>query len=185
VDESADWSSLCKNTTKELISREFLGALPYTNRTGKIISDYPPLTYRYVTNRVNAVCVRLDGLEHAFERPLVLDASREYFIQGPGTLSADIRSKGGEVRLHLKNCFLFNRSTVPIDKAGLRYVFEGGGYLNFTEQNELPRFVVNKHIEDFDYAYDAIRFKGPRTKAELDRERTLEIQGMLLRDVSR
>ena len=68
---------------------------------------------------------------------------------------------GGIVRVHLKNCYLFNRSAVSIDKANIRYVFEGGAYLNFTKQDEVPRSVINEHIEEFDGANNVIDYKGP------------------------
>ena len=50
---------------------------------------------------------------------------------------------------------------MSIDKANIRYVFEGGAYLNFTEQNELPRAVINDHIEEFDGSNNVIDYKGP------------------------
>ena len=50
---------------------------------------------------------------------------------------------------------------MPIDKANIRYVFEGGAYLNFTEQDEAPRSVINEHIEEFDGANNVIDYKGP------------------------
>lgn len=114
--------------------------------------------------------------------PIVLSASREYFIEGPGILAANIQAAGGIARVHLMNCYFFNRSAVPIDKANIRYVFEGGAYLNFTEQDERPRSVVNAHIENFDGAYDEIRFKGPTTHEGLNKIRNEESWKLLNRD---
>lgn len=182
ADEAAAWAALCHNTATNVITRELLSERLYTNRIGKTQSIIPLQSYRYITNRVEAVLVRLKGKAKEFACPLVLDAAHEYFVEGPGTLAADLQAQGGEVRLHLKNCFLFNRSTVPADKAGIRYVFEGGAYLNFTEQDEGSQPPQTAYTEDFDRTTDTIRFKGPTTKQGLDRLRKDEIRYQLNRD---
>jgi len=168
------WQALCENTTTNLVVKELAYERLLTNRVGNSTMVAPERAYRQVQKLTDVTLVRLNGKTNEFARTIVLDASREYFIEGPGILSANFKAKGGMVRVHLKNCFLFNSSTVPIDKANIRYVFEGGAYLNFTDQDESPRSVVNAHIEEFDGAYDLIRFRGPSTKESLDREREAE-----------
>ena len=165
------WASLCENVTTNLVVKELAWERLVTNQVGNSTTIIPERAYRQIQKQVNATIVRLKGQTNDFGRPLVLDASREYFVEGPGILAADIQAKGGTVRVHLKNCFLFNRSSVPIDKANIRYVFEGGAYLNFTALDEPPRSVVNACIEEFDGAFDILRFKGPMSGEELARER--------------
>ena len=123
----------------------------------------------------NKVQIQLPSEDVAFSYPLELEGGREYFVQGPGKLLADMRA-ATPVRVHLKNCFLFNSSTVSVDKANIRYVFQGGGYLNFTALDEPPRSVLNSQIENFDLFYDEICFKGPMTSQGLERLRRERIQ---------
>ena len=123
----------------------------------------PERAYRQVKKATEATLVRLNGVTNKFTRPLILDASREYFIEGPGILAADLQARGGQVRVHLKNCFVFNRSALPVDRAGIRYVFEGGASLNFTNQDKPLHASVNDYIEGFDGAYDEIRFRDSVT----------------------
>ena len=156
------WHALCENVTTNLVVRELVWEQLTTNMMGGVMLVVPERAYREVVKRQSATLVRVNGRTNEFARPIWLDASREYFIEGPGILAADLRVEGdASVRVHLKNCFLFNRSTVPIDKAGICYVFEGGAYLGFVNQDKLPLSVVNEHIEDFDGALDEIRFKEP------------------------
>lgn len=165
------WHALCEPMVLETTVREPVSLSSVAGRVGKMAKVTPTHAYREVRKHIRAIRVRLNGEENCFSRPLRLDSSRDYFIEGPGLLSADIRSAGGTARLHLKNCFLFNRSTVPVDQAGIQYVFEGGAYLNFTEQDEVPHSLLNRHLEGFDGAVDLIRFRGPLTPQEVDRNR--------------
>lgn len=173
------WSALCENVTTNLVIKELAWERLVTNKIGNSTMVLPERAHRQVQKPTAATIVRLKGQTNDFARPLVLDASREYFVEGPGILVAEIQAKGGTVRVHLKNCFLFNRSSVPIDKAGIRYVFEGGAYLNFTSLDEQPRSVINACIEEFDGAFDVIRFKGPTSRKELEREREAESRALL------
>lgn len=155
------WRSLCENVTTNLVVKELAWERLVTNEVGNSTMVVPERAYRQVQRPSDITIVRLNGKTNEFDRPIVLDASREYFIEGPGILAANIQAAGGVVRVHLKNCYLFNRSAMPIDKANIRYVFEGGAYLNFTEQDEAPRSVINEHIEEFDGANNVIDYKGP------------------------
>lgn len=155
------WRSLCENVTTNLVVKELAWERLVTNKVGNSTMVVPERAYRQVQRPSDITIVRLNGKTNEFDRPIVLDASREYFIEGPGILAANIQAVGGIVRVHMKNCYFFNRSAMPIDKANIRYVFEGGAYLNFTEQNELPRSVINEHIEEFDGANNVLDYKGP------------------------
>jgi hypothetical protein len=163
------WHALCENVTTNLVVRELVWEQLTTNMVGGVMLVVPERAYREVVKRQLATLVRVNGRTNEFVRPIRLDASCEYFIEGPGVLAADLQVESdAPVRIHLKNCCLFNHSTVPIDKAGIRYVFEGGAYLNFVNQDESPRSVVNDHVEGFDGALDVIRFRGPMTRESLD-----------------
>lgn len=129
----------------------------------------------------NEVQIRLQVGKTAFSYPLELEGGREYFVRGPGTLVADLRA-ATPVRVHLKNCFIFNSSSVSVDKANIHYVFDGGGYLNFTSLDEPPRSVLNSQIENFDLSDNEICFKGPMTSQGLERLRQERIQRQLDRD---
>ena len=176
------WRSLCENVTTNLVVKELAWERLVMNKVGNSMMVVPERAYRKVQKPSDITIVCLNGKTNEFDRPIVLDASREYFIEGPGILAANIQAQGGVVRVHLKNCYFFNRSVVPIDKANIRYVFEGGAYLNFMEQDERPRSVVNAHIENFDGAYDEIRFKGPTTHEGLNKIRNEESWKLLNRD---
>ena len=155
------WRSLCENVTTNLVVKELAWERLVTNKVGNSTMVVPERAFRQIQKPSDITIVRLNGKTNEFDHPITLDASREYFIEGPGILAANIQAAGGVVRVHLKNCYLFNRSAVSIDKANIRYVFEGGAYLNFTEQDELPRSVINEHIEEFDGANNVIDYKGP------------------------
>ena len=155
------WRSLCENVTTNLVVKELAWERLVTNKVGNSKVVVPERAYRQVQKPSDITIVHLNGKTNEFDRPIVLSASREYFIEGPGILAANIQAAGGIVRVHLMNCYFFNRSAVPIDKANIRYVFDGGAYLNFTEQDELPRSVINEHIEEFDGANNVIDYKGP------------------------
>ena len=155
------WRSLCENVTTNLVVKELAWERLVTNKVGNSTMVVPERAFRQIQKPSDITIVRLNGKTNEFDHPITLDASREYFIEGPGILAANIQAAGGVVRVHLKNCYLFNRSAMPIDKANIRYVFEGGAYLNFTEQDEAPRSVINEHIEEFDGTNNVIDYKGP------------------------
>lgn len=101
--------------------------------------------------------------------------TKEYFIEGPGVLASDLRATGGPVRLHLRNCHLSNCSPIPVDEAGIRYVFEGNADLNFTALDEdSTSGKMSAVCEGFDAKYDEIRFRGPLVKSSRDDQREHE-----------
>lgn len=155
------WRSLCENVATNLVVRELVWERQTTNWVGQAMFVVPERAYRDVQKQVNMTIVRLNSGTNAFGRPICLDPAHEYLIEGPGVLSADLRADRGTVRVRLKNCFLFNRSPVPLEKAGIRYVFEGGVYLNFTGQDKPSSDVINANLEGFDGASNVIDFKGP------------------------
>ena len=118
-----------------------------------------------VTNELSVTLIRLNGGTHVFARPLKLKADREYWIAGPGTLDASMVSRGSNTTLRLDNCVVLNRSEVPFAKSGIRYVFQGYSYLNFTAQIR-PSGFSESEFEGFDSS-DAVRFKGPETLEDL------------------
>ena len=118
-----------------------------------------------VTNELSVTLIRLNGETHVFARPLKLKADREYWIAGPGTLDASMVSRGSNTTLRLDNCVVLNRSEVPFAKSGIRYVFQGYSYLNFTAQIR-PSGFSESEFEGFDSS-DAVRFKGPETLEDL------------------
>ena len=128
-----------------------------------------------------AARVALNGRTNVFERPLVLDASREWFIVGPGVLDATLVASMNGVVVHLKNCVVINRSDVPVESANIRYVFDRGVYLNFTRAEECPREVFATCFENYDAAFSDIRFGGPETIRGYDRLRRRERQDLLRR----
>jgi len=170
VEPKIAWQALCENVTTNLVAKELLWERLVTNKVGNATMVFPERAYKNVQRQAVVTMLQLKKKDTYISRPVLLDAAREYFIEGPGILSADIRSKGGgDVKLHLKNCFVFNRSPVPIDKAGIHYAFEGGVYLNFTCQDKVSGPVVDAHIDGFDGACDEIRFRGPMTRQGLER----------------
>ena len=120
---------------------------------------------RNVTKELQVTLVRLKKGNHVFARPLNLKADHEYWIAGPGTLDASMVSEGSNTTLRLHNCVVLNRSKIPFAKSGIRYVFQGYAYLNFTSQIKPSGFSVSE-FEGFDVS-DAIRFKGPESLDEL------------------
>ena len=85
---------------------------------------------------------------------------------GPGTLDASVTSSGTNTTIRLKNCVFLNRSSVPFKNTGIRYAFQGGAYLNFTNLDR-PKDFTARQFEGFDGLFDAIRFKGPEAIKEI------------------
>lgn len=157
------WHRLGENVQTNLVSQQVLWQKFETNKLGMVILK--ERAYRNVTNELSVTLIRLNGETHVFARPLKLKADREYWIAGPGTLDASIISQGSNTTLRLDNCVVLNRSEVPFAKSGIRYVFQGYSYLNFTAQIR-PSGFSESEFEGFD-ASDAVRFKGPETLEDL------------------
>ena len=69
---------------------------------------------------------------------------------------------------------LLNRSTVPLDKAGIDYCLGNGSYLNFTALDR-PK-ALGRRVKAMDETKNACRFKGPETLDELRRQDEEEIK---------
>lgn len=156
--EAYAWNSLCNVVQTNVITRQLLWERLETNNLGMVFCN--ERAYRNVTNNVNVTLVCLNRGTRVFRRPIRLEDEHEYWIVGPGTLDAVIVSSGGETTVRLKDCVLLNRSTTSIRDAGIKYVFQGGAYLNFTSLDR-GEGLSNEYFIDFDRAYNEIRFKGP------------------------
>ena len=92
--EQAAWEALCTNTKTNSVSTQTLGLTTVTNElfgsTGRFTVLPSGRSFRTLTNEVQATIVDLGGKSNVFTRPIRLDASREYWSVGPGTLDADI-----------------------------------------------------------------------------------------------
>ncbi|MBS7285883.1 MAG: serine/threonine protein kinase [Kiritimatiellae bacterium] len=161
--EQYAWYRLCENVQTNLVSQQVLWQKFETNKMGLVILK--ERACRNVANELQVSLVRLKKGNHVFARPLNLKADHEYWIAGPGTLDALMVSEGSNTTLRLHNCVVLNRSKIPFAKSGIRYVFQGYAYLNFTSQIKPSGFSV-REFEGFDVS-DAIRFKGPESLGEL------------------
>ena len=168
--EQYAWLRLGENVQTNLVSQLLVWQKFETNEFGMVVLK--ERAYRNVTNTLEVTLVRLKEGKHVFTSPLYLNAEREYWITGPGLLDASIISGGSNTTLRLHNCVVLNRSKIPYAKSGIRYVFQGCSYLNFTSQIQPFGFSVGE-FEGFD-ASDVIRFKGPETIEELNKLRQKE-----------
>ena len=151
TDDSVAWSALCSNGTTNVVDM-------------KLVSDNDNYrTYLKTPRAINATFVRLGGVTNTFEHPIELLSDREYFIEGPGLLSADFRASGKGATVHLARCFVVNRSAVPVGSAAIRYVFDRGAYLNFPLADEPDRETFRSCFGNYDAAFNDIRFGGPET----------------------
>lgn len=125
--------------------------------------------------------IRLQGQKRVFKRPIVLAGGRECRVVGPGVLDAIVCAASSNVSVRLSGCVFLNRSTVPLDKAGIDYYVGNGSYLNFTA---LDRPVAwGRHVKVMDGARDACRFKGPETWSAL-RQQEAEESMRIIREES-
>ena len=129
--------------------------------------------FRNLTNAIDVTLVRLNRGTNVFVRPMQLKPNHEYWVVGPGILDASVMSSGTNTTIRLKNCVFLNRSSVPFKNTGIRYVFQGGAYLNFTNMDR-PEDFSTLQLEGYDGAFDEIRFKGPETIKGLNELRNKE-----------
>ena len=163
VVQQSRFDALGETISTNVVVQQLLWEKLETNKLGMVILK--ERTCRTVTNELQVTLVRLKKGNHVFARPLNLKADHEYWIAGPGTLDASMVSEGSNTTLRLHNCVVLNRSKIPFAKSGIRYVFQGYAYLNFTSQIKPSGFSVME-FEGFDVS-DAIRFKGPESLGEL------------------
>ena len=163
VVQQSRFDALGETISTNVVVQQLLWEKLETNKLGMVILK--ERACRTVTNELQVTLVRLKKGNHVFARPLNLKADHEYWIAGPGTLDASMVSEGSNTTLRLHNCVVLNRSKIPFAKSGIRYVFQGYAYLNFTSQIKPSGFSV-REFEGFDVS-DAIRFKGPESLGEL------------------
>ena len=163
VVQQSRFDALGETISTNVVVQQLLWEKLETNKLGMVILK--ERACRTVTNELQVTLVRLKKGNHVFARPLNLKADHEYWIAGPGTLDASMVSEGSNTTIRLHNCVVLNRSKIPFAKSGIRYVFQGYAYLNFTSQIKPSGFSVMK-FEGFDVS-DAIRFKGPESLGEL------------------
>lgn len=108
-------------------------------------SSFAVLCENVVTNvpgrgQVEVTVVNLGKEYHPFKEGIKLSAGREYCLVGDhGVLNAPLVAEEGErVTLRIRGCTVINRSSVPIEKAGLWYCLEGNASVHFVNQSE-PR----------------------------------------------
>ena len=136
------------------------------------VASMPQMSLVAVTNVVSARIVRLGGKTNVFTRPLVLDANREYWVEGPGVLDAAVAGPTGAV-MYLRKCVFLNRTKESLSINGVRYFLGGHVYLNFTELDE-PGFADWQRESQFlvrtgGNVANEIRYKGPETIQELNK----------------
>ena len=153
-DEAWAWRSMC--------SRGEIVSIEERNEPLNPDQSYPAIV-RHATNRVEGVIVQLPARTNVFARPIRLNPG-EYRVVGPGRLDADL-SGPSNVVVRLKDCILNNMTEVPYPQNGIRYVLEGGVYLNFARLDK--GILPIKHVVIEDGAENAVRFRGPTIISEL------------------
>ena len=92
--EKSAWAALCTDTTTNIVTTQTIGWTTVTNEAcgapGRFIVMPAGRRFRTLTNEVQAIIVNLGGRTNVFTRPIRLEAGREYWIVGPGTLDASI-----------------------------------------------------------------------------------------------
>lgn len=177
--------TLWRNVETNVVRSELV--LAKTNRVNGL-DVIATRVFRNVTNRIQGAVMRLDGETHTMSNRVVLTPDREWWIVGPGTLEADLTGSdtGNCTRVHLDKCVLLNRTSLFPMEAAVQYVFHPGAYLNFVNQGKedelYHRPSLRGHVENFDGAFNAIEFGGPRTIGGLMERRRAEIREMLNKD---
>ncbi len=110
--------------------------------------------------------LELRGETRVLTRPVHLKNGESLTVIGPGRLEADISGETGSW-LSLTNCVVMNLTRLPLEKSGIRYALLNNVYLNFANLSEPAGWT--KRFNQFDGAFNEIRFKGPSTLDELNR----------------
>ncbi len=170
--ETKAWRSMCERTDIETVENIY-ESLPGTEAKRR--------RYRVtqVTNVVKGTIVRLPPGTQSFSKPILLDPG-EYRIVGPGRLDADV-SGSTNVVVRLKNCVLNNMTEEPYPKNGIRYILEGGAYLNFARLKD--GFSINRNIKDAEGNDNFWEFSGPLTKEDLAKKRLTDSQREFRREI--
>ena len=159
------FNAICETVATNIVTQQLLWEKLETNKFGVV--DWKERAFRNVTNAIDVTLVRLNRGTNVFVRPMRLKSNHEYWVVGPGILDASVTSAGTNTTIRLKNCVFLNRSSVPFKNTGIRYAFQGGAYLNFTNLDR-PKNFTARQFEGFDGLFDEIRFKGPETVKEIN-----------------
>ncbi len=124
-----------------------------------------------VRTNILPTTLHLEGKVYVLNQPVHLKKGETLAVIGPGRLEASISGEEGSC-LSLKDCIAMNFTSSPVEKSGLRYELLNGVYLNFANL-EKPVAWPNR-FRVHDGAFNVIRFKGPLTVEELNREREKE-----------
>lgn len=181
VVQQSRFDTLGETITTNVLVQQLLWEKLETNKLGMVYLK--ERAFRNVTNAIDVTLVRLNRGTNVFVRPMQLKPNHEYWVVGPGILDASVTSSGANTIIRLKNCVFLNRSSVPFKNTGIRYVFQGGAYLNFTNMDR-PEDFTTRQFEGYDAAFDEIRFKGPETIKGLNELRNKESREMLKEDTS-
>lgn len=121
-------------------------SLPHETESLPLVAESPSfaaLCENIVTNvpgrgPAEVTIVNLSKGYHPFKDEIKLSAGREYWLVGDhGVLNAPLVSENGDrVTLRIRGCTVINRSSVPIEKAGLWYCLEGYASVHFVNQSE-------------------------------------------------
>ena len=181
VVQQSRFDALGETISTNVVVQQLLWEKLETNKLGMVFLK--ERAFRNITNAIDVTLVRLNRVTNVFVRPMQLKPNHEYWVIGPGILDASVTSSGTNTIIRLKNCVFLNRSPVPFKNTGIRYVFQGGAYLNFTNMDR-PEDFTTRQFEGFDGAFDEIRFKGPETIKGLNELRNKESWEILKKDVS-
>lgn len=165
VSSQMRFNAICETVATNIVTQQFLWEKLETNKFGSV--HLKERAFRSITNAIDVTLVRLNRGTNVFVRPLRLKPNHEYWVIGPGALDASVTSSGTNTTIRLKNCVFLNRSSVPFKNTGIRYAFQGGAYLNFTNLDR-PKDFTTRQFEGFDGLFDEIRFKGPETIKEIN-----------------
>ena len=172
VSSQLRFDAICETVATNVVTRQLLREELETNELG--VAYLMKRTYRSVTNSIDVTLVRLNRGTNVFVCPMQLQPNHEYWLVGPGVLDASVTSAGTNTTIRLKNCEFLNRSSVPFKKTGIRYVFQGGACLNFTNADRPKGFVLSQ-FEGFDGVFDVVRFRNdPEASAEFGSERKID-----------
>lgn len=144
---AAAWVTLCRNA----VMKPSFAAL-----CENVVTNVPG------RGLVEVTIVNLGKGYHQFKDEIKLSAGREYWLVG-GALNAPLVSENGDrVTLRIRGCTVINRSSVPIEKAGLWYCLEGYASVHFVNQSE-PKSSdwQQSAFAPFEEGYNGILFDDP------------------------
>ena len=186
--ERSEWNALGERVVTNVVSQELVWERPVTNTPKHWAKGQTVVSmeraYRTVSNDVEVTLIRLNRGTNVFVRPLRLKEGREYWFAGPGVFDGAVTSEGTNSTIRLKDCVFLNRTTVPLERAGIRYVFQGGAYLNFTALDPIEDPMVRDRVERQKFVGiggigNNIRYRGPDSAKGLKRLIEEENDGLI------